>query len=997
MKPLKLRFQAFGSFPELVEIDFDSLAPRGVFVVSGDTGTGKTTIFDAMCWALYGEMPLKDSGGVRSDHAPESTETFVELTFECDGVRYVVTRRPSRRRPAKRGSGMATEKASASLVRLGVDGSQSLATSVTETSSRCEALVGLDATQFQRVVLLPQGEFAKFLLSGTGERETLLGKLFGAQVFDDMVDYLKAHSDELESELRDAEADIKARLDNARESLTRVHEALGLDVPGSLGFERSEEADSPPEPSGLADRGEVGSLRQAVIDPLEQFGKQVGKLKDRFEEAAGAHSDAESAAARFDQVLGHLETVRRLDESEHEVTDGEAAARRSQQARPVDTEARRLAKAVTRQTQDTEARDERVAAISRHLSGLGATPDTSSAASITATLQDHGRVNDEQASILRVKHQATEAYAEAEKEHAKVSSDLEAAHKAHLAATTRVTEIEESELPALRDHGADTDSLQTQIDVTKQSIERSSALDTAQADLKHAREKEGEASDEHKRVFASFVASQAPRLADSLVDGEPCPVCGSDVHPAPAVVDPASATSSADLEKAAKAQRRAADAVNSAEVSVAKLRGELGDQADLSIDELKTKRTELEAALGAAKKIVKRIGDLERELADKQAQASEGSIRIAGLEAHKANAETQLGTAEEALAGANKAADGIDAAVVQERAKAIGLLSDLVVGLNDLFISVATADSAVEQVKQHLDEALDASPFDSVDDALMALLDEDDEKARLDAAQRHRDERKEAIAALRTLDEQGVPAERPDLDITGQAKASTEHDYAEASRTFAKATDNTGYCDTALQDHDALVSGSEGLRADRDRAKRAHEVCSKGGALSMSLKRWVLTRELDRVTAAANVHLARMTAHRYSLRRRSDRADARRSFGLDLEVLDATTGRPRSTTTLSGGEQFQASLALALGLADVVSHGGSASGKRFEALFVDEGFGSLDPQSLDDAIEALHQLHATGRMVGAITHVEAMKQQLHVGIEVKRLPDGAGSTLVVHP
>lgn len=997
MKPLKLRFQAFGSFPELVEIDFDSLAPRGVFVVSGDTGTGKTTIFDAMCWALYGEMPLKDSGGVRSDHAPESTETFVELTFECDGVRYVVTRQPSRQRPAKRGSGTVTEEASASLVQLSADGSQSLSTKTKDTSARCAALVGLDATQFQRVVLLPQGEFAKFLLSGTGERETLLGKLFGAQVFDDMVDYLKAHRDELESELRDAEADIKARLDKARESLARVHEALDLDVPGPLGFERSEEADSPPEPSGLADRGEVGSLRQAVIDPLEQFGKQVGELKDRFEEAAGAHSDAESAAARFDQVLGHLEALRRLDEPEHEVTDGEAAARRSQQARPVADEATRLARAIDRQGAATKVRDERVAAISRHLSSLGATPDTSSAATITSAWQGQVHLNTQHASILRALSQATETFEKAKAADAEVHTRLDAAREEHRVSTARVQAIEETELPELRLHGADTDSLQSQIDATAQTIARRAALDLALTELTQARATDTRAADEHRHVFEAFVASQAPRLAHSLVDGEPCPVCGSDVHPAPARDDRGSATSSADLEKAAGAQRRAAAALNKADTSVATLRGELGDEADLSADTLEARRVELEAALATARAVVERIASLEEELAGTRERVRQAETKMAGLEANKANTETQLSAAEDALTEAGEAAKEIDAAAVHHGAKVLDTVSDLVVGLDELFISVATADSAVEQVKQHLDEELDTSPFDSVDDALMALLDEDEEKARLDAAQRHRDERKEAVAALRTLDEQGVPAERPDLDITEKAKTSAHVDYDQASSAYTTAGTNAGYCDEALAKHDAFVSGSEGLRADHERAKRAHEVCSKGGSLSMSLKRWVLTRELDRVTAAANVHLARMTAHRYSLRRRSDRADARRSFGLDLEVLDATTGRPRSTTTLSGGEQFQASLALALGLADVVSHGGSASGKRFEALFVDEGFGSLDPQSLDDAIEALHQLHATGRMVGAITHVEAMKQQLHVGIEVKRLPDGAGSTLVVHP
>ena len=165
----------------------------------------------------------------------------------------------------------------------------------------------------------------------------------------------------------------------------------------------------------------------------------------------------------------------------------------------------------------------------------------------------------------------------------------------------------------------------------------------------------------------------------------------------------------------------------------------------------------------------------------------------------------------------------------------------------------------------------------------------------------------------------------------------------------------------------------------------------------MSLRRWVLARELDQVTNAANVHLRRMTASRFSLERADPSEDGRTTTGLDLRVRDANHGRTRATTSLSGGEQFQASLSLALGLADVVSLGGAGSGKQFEALFVDEGFGSLDPNALEEAIAALHQLQSSGRMVGAITHVEAMKQQLHVGIEVTRFAEGSGSTLVVHP
>jgi len=278
-----------------------------------------------------------------------------------------------------------------------------------------------------------------------------------------------------------------------------------------------------------------------------------------------------------------------------------------------------------------------------------------------------------------------------------------------------------------------------------------------------------------------------------------------------------------------------------------------------------------------------------------------------------------------------------------------------------------------------------------------ALLDPSEERRRIDAAATHSDSRTKAETALRLLSDQGVPGERPDPAAAGAAADAARKAHEERLGAHHSAVNALAQCDAALGDHDELETDTAGLRAAFESANRAYLVCRDGGALDMSLKRWILTRELDRVTAAANVHLQRMTAHRYSLHRRNEVIDRRRNSGLDLEVMDANTGRTRAPASLSGGEQFQASLALALGLADVVSHGGSASGKRFEALFVDEGFGSLDPRSLEEAIEALHQLHASGRMVGAITHVEAMKQQLHVGIEVTRLPEGGGSTLTVHP
>jgi exonuclease SbcC len=201
----------------------------------------------------------------------------------------------------------------------------------------------------------------------------------------------------------------------------------------------------------------------------------------------------------------------------------------------------------------------------------------------------------------------------------------------------------------------------------------------------------------------------------------------------------------------------------------------------------------------------------------------------------------------------------------------------------------------------------------------------------------------------------------------------------------------------SLDEFDRTVKESGDLRTQYQSVLWAHTVCGGKGRIKVNLPRWVLGRELDRVAQAATVRLLKMTNGRYSLRRRELAMENRSERGLDLEVFDSHTGVARVPKSLSGGEQFQASLALALGLADVVSHGASGSGQRSHALFIDEGFGSLDPRALDDVIDTLQQLQATGRMVGAITHVPEMKERLHQGIVVSKRQDGRGSTLRVNP
>jgi DNA repair protein SbcC/Rad50 len=306
----------------------------------------------------------------------------------------------------------------------------------------------------------------------------------------------------------------------------------------------------------------------------------------------------------------------------------------------------------------------------------------------------------------------------------------------------------------------------------------------------------------------------------------------------------------------------------------------------------------------------------------------------------------------------------------------------------------AGAFADVDSARRRLDHLCVVNGFQSVDEAMAAAMPAADLQRLDEVVSEWRTKLASTTERLATFDDVDLPDDRPDVEVLRDRaqSAAAAHDHARA--VFHDQLGSIKRCRESLAEVTRVGNGSRHVRERYDLVRHVFATCNGDTPARVTLETWVLAHELDRVTAMANVHLGRMTAHRYRLQR-VDAAGGRGRTGLDLVVLDAHTGRSRATSTLSGGEQFQASLALALGLADVVSHGGVSSGRSFDALFVDEGFGSLDPDALELAIDALQQLQATGRMVGAITHVEAMKQQLPVGIEVRHLADGGGSTLRV--
>jgi exonuclease SbcC len=985
MRPLRLEFEAFGSYPGRVEVDFTVLAQRGLFVVTGPTGTGKTTIFDAMCFALYGSMPRKGAGEARSHHADAAAETVVRFDFECDGVRYTATRSPEYERPAKRGAQMTVERAQAQLVRHLADGTTTaVATKVRAVTDECTRLLGLGAEQFQRVVLLPQGEVARFLTAGSDERAELLGTLFGGAVYDGLVAELRERAERLRRSAEGVEAALQARLDTAGQHIARLHELLQI-------------ADTPVPDTPVPDaRQHLGVRLAATEEPRAALLAQADELRAVAVEAE-RHLQRELAAARrFDE---HAAVVLRLADLEQRQGSVEAAAQQaaiSAKARPVVAAHELAEQSADRLGTAQQARNTLQLELDDVCGQLGVAPAPQLTTDAAATLHLVRTEQDRRRSTLTVLDEAVAALDAAVARRDGLQGQVDHVD-GELAATAERSTAARDRLAELTADPTDPEVLRTKLAGLTELVDLRARFDVLLDQLDAASRSAAAATTHHAEVLARFVGTEAPRLAAQLVDGEPCAVCGSTEHPHPAVADTVEPTSFDDVSEAA-AHRDVQVAVRAGlEADLRSVGDRLGEHASVPVAELRSRCDEARAHLEAAEARRAEHLRLTAELQQLDASAAEQSTRRATFVGQLAEVEQTVSVQAAAADLARVAAEGIDPADLDRADTLVARLAALCDQAPDLDALRTAAAATALAADRALADALAASPFATVDDARGAVLAPDDEARRLEAASLHRNDLAQARGSLETLVAQGVPDERPDVDAAEQAAEQATAAADSTTATAAKATSLDDEARRALDEHDRLVAEADEARAAHDDAQRAYRVCAFGGPLRMPLRRWVLAQELDRVTAAADVHLARMTAGRYSLRRQLGITDARRSAGLELEVLDAHTGRPRSTSSLSGGEQFQASLALALGLADVVSHGGNASGRRFEALFVDEGFGSLDQDALRDAIDTLHQLQATGRMVAAITHVEAMKQELHVGIEVLRRPDGRGSTLVVNP
>ena len=981
MRPIKIEFSAFGSFPDEVTVDFESLRERGLFLVTGDTGTGKTTIFDAMSYALFDKMPMKDASDIRSHHAVADRRTWVRFTFLLDGVTYCAERHPTQMRPAKRGGGIAQESAGATLVSMNDDGGTSpVESGARKVSAKCAELIGLDENQFQRVMLLAQGAVNRFLVDDSANREQLLATLFGGDLYDRVTEHLKTESSRLSKECEAVDNRINHFVENLRSHLDTVLE----------GTEKSDHDLSELDRDGL----EV--LHESSAELREELARSAKAAREESTIANQQLAKATDELNRFLRAEEITESLAELAAREESVRATTLAGRASQTARPVIAAHLSADRAIR---DETEAQS-RLGELRKQLVAAGEpaalTIDVTSALAISNAINSHRRDLDKDEQLIALTDQLKSKLTDLEKRAGDTALNIETQTAKRMQIDNDMV-AENERLQQLRSLVSDQQTLEIEADRLAEALTILSEKDRLAAVVAQLSATARNVDEEYNELIRRFVATEAPRLASALENGVPCPVCGSEEHPHPAESIDGEPVEFAQVETLKAKKAAAFDELDRRKNELQLIREKLGDQADSEAQVIRELLTAAEQARDENRTRNLQISEVENRLQELQ-------TALKGIEVLLAELATTLRSEEEALERARaEASDAsaqsayIDRDAISQKRRCIESLERASEHADEMFSAVTRVAEKVKERASVRDEALAASAFTTIEEAQSALMDETAEAEAADALANWQSEKAKLEAELAAYNEQGVPEERPDVDAISKHANEMEHEAEKLAARNTTVSDASANFVNTLAGLDTEVKGSEDLRRQAAIAMRAAKVCDGKSGVRINLQRWILGRELERVTVAATVHLRSMTSSRYGIQRVSEAKDGRKAFGLDLEILDAHTGRARSPKSLSGGEQFQASLALALGLADVVSQGGSGSGHRIEALFIDEGFGSLDPRALDDAIETLHQLQSTGRTIGAITHVEAMKERLHPGIVVERHPSGKGSILTVHP
>ena len=868
MRPLRLEMSAFGPYAGTEILDFSALGAHRLFLICGPTGAGKSTILDAMCYALYGKTSGGDRSGksLRSGYAAPDVLTRVVFDFAIGEKHYRVLRVPEQLRQKKRGEGQALQRMEASLSEIETDGTARLI-SAKEIDKSVTDLIGVGIDQFRQIILIPQGDFRKLLLANSTDRQAIMQQLFHTEIYKQVVNRLKDRAGALKTKYDEIHAQMNAKL-----------AACGVET----------------------------------VEKLSEKTEETRKAEQEAEAARSAAETAQLAARKaYDAAKGLADSHARLAAAKE--TAAKLAARR---------------------------------------------PEMETKTAELARIRAAARMKDAKENLERTKAKGMARGAEAEtlrKDLAAVEARLTKTTAAWTALTQAETAFQEKEkellrLSEMKEPAAKREAARADVAAReKDEAAQQKAVTAAKAVFAAAEVAQKEAKIAAERLEFLFLQGQAAYLARTLTDGAPCPVCGSLTHPAPAHTDEviperaevAAAKAARDKKEAAgaAAAKQLADAeknLSAAQQETAKARATLA-----------ALEAQLPEEYRDGQALAQTIAALTADISQYRAEREKVTIEKQKAEQEAAAVRAKAETAEKDVA-ALRTQYTEDRKILEERAREEG------------FQTIEEFAGYFARIPQ--EAALEKELTD-----FHATL----------AATAEKEKTEEIFIAGRAA---------PDMAAEEQRRAAADKARDDATKTKAEVTARLTLLLETTKSFAAFSVKQKDLEAELQLAQGLYDVY-RGKETGVDLERFVLGALLDDVTRAANARLHIMSGGRYRLSRQMNADDRRYNTGLDIEVFDSYTGLSRPANTLSGGETFLASLSLALGLADVVQQ--YAGGIHLDAMFVDEGFGTLDSESLDLALRTLTGLESGHRLVGIISHVEELAERIGAKLVVDKTDCGS--------
>lgn len=1052
MKFHTLTVTAFGPFAGTETVDFDALGADGLFLMRGPTGSGKTSVLDAVTFALYGDVAgERQPDQLKSQHAPADRVPHVELDFSRGEDRYKVNRQPAYMRPAKR-AGAKPQKESPKLTihRLVAGKWQPVqAAKIAEADLELRSIIGLSLSEFTKVILLPQGAFAQLLHASNEERRGILEQLFDIDIYHRLEDHLWTWMREAEGELKQ----LNSRIEVHAESLRTAAETL-------LGDQQDECAGIPFAAADVEELAEV-TTRAAQ--------KQLSQLKQKEQTARSEAEKAEASAetlrgrreellhwqqhcARYEAHEQHREEAERAREavtSHHAagtvrewLTAAETAATAQQQAYEQAREAAETAEYAVSQQYDihdvalvpdtAQVRAAADAAAQEDSEGADHAAETATYSAVNAQPVHADALAEAQQEVLRLTTRLTEA--DADTLEARYQQLQTAAREHDEAASTAADEIEqlsanqaqtEERLAQLRAQLMDTEELDTrrdaahtqaesadsQVEAARRRDELLARLDEQGEEVTACQQNTAKAEAEYRHRSEGHLQSLAHELAGELSAGQPCLVCGSAEHPAPLTADTDTVTreqvdaAAASLQEARGAQEKARAAYHSTEEKITQLRQELGSQKDCAVDELRQQALQARQHRDQLDQIRTEQRSIRTSIEELSHSASQLREKITAREQQR---DQQLAEAHRK----SRDADELWQRLAELRgcynsvAERLEKLRDVQVHLDTAqqhYRAWQTARAEADRTSQAAAAQLAASEFDTAGDVIAAQQSpqflEELQKTVTEFDQTHHHLQFEAqqdyIQSGRARAEagEGLPPREVVEGAAQTAEQARRHcdDHERVLTEFSARYESLQQTAQAL--NQALEDRQEQAAEHQRRAELAETVNGKGdNVMKMRLTTFVLAARLERIADVATRHLHQMTDGRYQLLLDASRA-GRGLRGLDLKVLDEYAEQERPAESLSGGETFMTALAMALGLAEVVQ--AEAGGIDMESLFIDEGFGSLDEATLEAVMSSLHTLQGQGRRIGVVSHVTEMHQQIPTQLHVVKGRQGSTLTSVV--